>query len=595
MKRWALGWTLMMLLAWTGIPAAAGLADVPPDHWAYEAVRELVDRGYLDIADDGTFRGEEPVDRFTVAAVVGRLLEDIEAGRIQIREGADAELIRQLEQEFRAELVAWHAERDELQSSYAQTQRAVAVVDEQLNRVLRDLELLESELNSLRDAEAAARAELTAVLEAMDAQFAQELATRDALLDEHEERMDGQDESLAELHARLVQTSEDLTQRLDALQAALEQALEQHGITLEEEFGQRLGEHRTALEALETDVSGLAADLTALDERVNGLREDLDAVKEQLAALTVRVDDDVQRLANLMNEQAAAIALRLGQLESAVNERLDAQVSDLSGELATLRADAADLAAALEQLEETVQARGLAAQTADEELRRFLAAHQERLSDQEARLNEVRAQVEAVEEQAAQEGQRLDSQISALHDLLASLEAELAALREESERRSAALVEGDAQVLQDVQSLRQEVQALRRRQDALEGRVLANEAAINLLREDFDSALAESRSERGAIRQELSEIQAAIRDIQGLLGTSEEQIANLADRLRREMETQLNLSIAREQRLERELEELKSEFASYRSRAENEIGSLRGTGTLAAGAAVLAILLGLSR
>ena len=48
---------------------AQTVRDVPPNHWAYEAVMELVNRGYIAI-DDGLFAGDQPVDRFTLATVV---------------------------------------------------------------------------------------------------------------------------------------------------------------------------------------------------------------------------------------------------------------------------------------------------------------------------------------------------------------------------------------------------------------------------------------------------------------------------------------------------------------------------------------------
>ncbi|MFS8665611.1 MAG: S-layer homology domain-containing protein, partial [Limnochordales bacterium] len=81
MRRMPVVLVTVLLLALAASGAAAQVADVPPDHWAYRAVQILVERGYIELASDGTFRGNEPADRYQLAAVVGRLLEDIEAGR----------------------------------------------------------------------------------------------------------------------------------------------------------------------------------------------------------------------------------------------------------------------------------------------------------------------------------------------------------------------------------------------------------------------------------------------------------------------------------------------------------------------------------
>src|SRR5690606_22923828 len=194
--------------------------------------------------------------------------------------------------------------------------------------------------------------------------------------------------------------------RLDGLQHALQEALEQQGLTLGEEFSQRLGEQRTALARVEEDLRALEADV---------------------ANLRAQMDEELYRLANLVNEQAAALAWRIGELETAVNERLDAQVTGLT-------------------------------------------------------------------------------------EQLAQVEAELVEQRQLLEQQGTALVQADAQFLQEIQSLRQDVQTLRQRTDALERYVLANEAAINLLRQDLEAALAREREEREALRREVADLQTAVRE-----------------------------------------------------------------------------------
>src|SRR5690625_4010448 len=148
MKRWHSGWLGLALLILLAGSAMAQTTDGPPDHWAYRAVQTLIDRGYMDTDPDGAFNGTDPAARFDVAAAVGRLLEDIESGRIQIGSGIDTGMLRELEQEFREELVQWYAERDRLDAAHSQTQRQVAVIDEQLGRLLIAMEELQTVLRS---------------------------------------------------------------------------------------------------------------------------------------------------------------------------------------------------------------------------------------------------------------------------------------------------------------------------------------------------------------------------------------------------------------------------------------------------------------
>jgi len=51
--------------------------DVPSSHWAYKAVKLLIDKGYLQLYQDQTFQGDKPVDRYTMAIIVAKILNEI--------------------------------------------------------------------------------------------------------------------------------------------------------------------------------------------------------------------------------------------------------------------------------------------------------------------------------------------------------------------------------------------------------------------------------------------------------------------------------------------------------------------------------------
>ncbi len=86
------------------------LRDVSPRDWAFEALRNLVER-YQCIAGypDGTFQGNRPMTRFEFAAGLNACLRRIEAlvgGNAPQVTRADLEAIRRLTTEFRTELTA---------------------------------------------------------------------------------------------------------------------------------------------------------------------------------------------------------------------------------------------------------------------------------------------------------------------------------------------------------------------------------------------------------------------------------------------------------------------------------------------------------
>ncbi len=70
-------------------------SDVPENHWATEAVYELVKMGITTGYPDGTFRGKENISRYEVASFLSRLIKSF-----KLRQGADEKLIEELKSEL---------------------------------------------------------------------------------------------------------------------------------------------------------------------------------------------------------------------------------------------------------------------------------------------------------------------------------------------------------------------------------------------------------------------------------------------------------------------------------------------------------------
>lgn len=104
---------VLCVFALSGISAfAQPFADVPTNHWAYDAIAELAAKGLVEGYPDGTFKGDRAMTRYEMAMIVARLLSRIESIQIpapapapQVTK-ADLDALQRLINEFRAELAA---------------------------------------------------------------------------------------------------------------------------------------------------------------------------------------------------------------------------------------------------------------------------------------------------------------------------------------------------------------------------------------------------------------------------------------------------------------------------------------------------------
>lgn len=96
--------------------AANPFADVPMNHWAYDAVAQLASTGCLVGYPDGSFKGPQPATRYEVAAIVARCLAKVDMEKASKQ---DLELLKKLVVEFKSELDALGVKVDKLDSRVA--------------------------------------------------------------------------------------------------------------------------------------------------------------------------------------------------------------------------------------------------------------------------------------------------------------------------------------------------------------------------------------------------------------------------------------------------------------------------------------------
>src|SRR5574337_122363 len=144
MRNLALAVAAILVLAVASPVFAQPFADVPTDHWAFDAIAELAAKGIIEGFPDGTFKGDRGVSRYEVAIIVARILARIEAIKIPAPAPAgapqvtrtDVQTIQRLVNEFRAELAALGvrttAVEEELTALKARTSAAKVTGDTRL-------------------------------------------------------------------------------------------------------------------------------------------------------------------------------------------------------------------------------------------------------------------------------------------------------------------------------------------------------------------------------------------------------------------------------------------------------------------------------
>src|SRR5437870_7692526 len=79
MRKLALLASVVTVMAFARPALAQGpFADVPTDHWAYDAVNELAKQGIVNGYPDSTFGGKRALTRYEFAMAIQRMLQEVQ-------------------------------------------------------------------------------------------------------------------------------------------------------------------------------------------------------------------------------------------------------------------------------------------------------------------------------------------------------------------------------------------------------------------------------------------------------------------------------------------------------------------------------------
>ncbi|MGQ9525172.1 MAG: S-layer homology domain-containing protein, partial [Armatimonadota bacterium] len=126
--------SVILLVSFANVCAEGGY-DIHPDHWAHDAVEYLASRGLVLGYPDGSFLGNRALTRYEMAALVKRVLDQIDQ---QLQHPAerpsqpatavspeDLDRVRRLVEEFKVELTVIGTRMDEVSRNLAALQQQV--------------------------------------------------------------------------------------------------------------------------------------------------------------------------------------------------------------------------------------------------------------------------------------------------------------------------------------------------------------------------------------------------------------------------------------------------------------------------------------
>ncbi len=514
---------VVVLMASAAIAAPAAVADVPTDHWAYEAVTLLVNKGYMGVYESGQFRGDDSVSRYLLAFVAARLLRDVESGRTTLTDD-DMKVVRELSLNLREQLAVVTGRLAQLEKAAADAASGAAIASDNTARM------------------AVQYAEFVAAIEE---QFRQIKEDADA-------RAGAGDQKLTALYAdskrQIMEGDEALRQELAVVSAKADSI------------------HASVLAAAESETKSRRDLESKLSLSIDGLKAADGAQQAQIDRLSLKLDEAVAAGASVRAWAESAIAieaaarqsevasLQAKQDEFAKSMRLSFD-SALEAERAARANDLSDLLAKLEGLtkvqDNLAQSSALALGAAVEAERRDREAADEALRDADDKLRlsldalgaRIAAERTAREADTAELAKALGD-LTASHDELAASAASKEALSQAAAAASASLgaeqiarQEEARRILADLAAARGEIADLDRKTAEADAAILAG--------------LAAERARIDAVAAELADLKESVAQLQQYAQTIDGGLGELAQKqgsdYRQQRQALIDLQVALDQ------------------------------------------------
>ncbi|MEJ6950604.1 S-layer homology domain-containing protein [Natronospora cellulosivora (SeqCode)] len=217
MKKKLLTLSMIFVLLFTTMLSASSISDVSRDHWAYESVKTLIDRGLLQLYEDGTFRGHESISRFQLAVIISRILEEVEGKQIEMT-SSDMELLRKLSIEFQDELVDLAIMGEAFSAQIQDLNDKNLIQDEFLTEIKAiDIPRLEEKVDSLNEKIGDVESDVSQIIESIlrIRTLEEQIAVLESISEEQKVLINSNKEKIEELKALNIQTTDEMVDNLD--------------------------------------------------------------------------------------------------------------------------------------------------------------------------------------------------------------------------------------------------------------------------------------------------------------------------------------------------------------------------------------------
>jgi len=90
MRKFTVMIALLLVVALATPAIGASFPDVPSNHWAYEAINELVAAGVIEGYPDGTYKGQRNLTRYEIAMIVSRVMDNMAEQRQELMDEVES-------------------------------------------------------------------------------------------------------------------------------------------------------------------------------------------------------------------------------------------------------------------------------------------------------------------------------------------------------------------------------------------------------------------------------------------------------------------------------------------------------------------------
>lgn len=435
---------LILVLSLAGLITAVDIKDVNSTHWAYQSVKELVDKGYLSVYPDNTFRGNEPVDRYTLASVIARVIKEIQSGNANILKD-DVETLKKLYEEFERKLGTTTIDLNKINTRVTSLEKGLGINNEEITRFQLDFDnQVRAIFSSLNNTKSNLQDQIKDLSEEIDSiktekvsSTAVDVAISNAIQrasTEIEETNKEQEKLKETFNEQLIQLTDDIDQREQILRDEFNDELAVIKLDMDKNL-------KAEIEALKTDLAMKGQNFDVLATKTDA---NIDSITSAIQSLDNKYTQELEQSANELNKVKADLGTVITAMENKMSNdftMLKSQIQSASQE------SAAEITEFKKELSETFSAymaesdqKALARdQVAEEKYVAFTGDIEARMTEINTSQNKILEQIDTLKNDFRMASNLNASKEKAIENRFQKLEEDQKSLQESNQARLQAL------------------------------------------------------------------------------------------------------------------------------------------------------------